>query len=232
MSEVQQLYRLQVIDSELKEKKERLGEVLSALKGPQALQEAIAKFEEATTTLNEWEQKRKKVNAELDSVNSKQKKSSDRLYSGKVKNPKELTDLQEGIESLKRRASSLEDDLLEVMMMVEESEVALTAVTQKRDLLQAKWDEDKVTLEGEKNSLALRLHELITKRKQNVSQINERLVKDYTRLSQKKNGVAVARLRADMCLGCRMTVSANTQRLAQQGKMIHCENCGRIVVPA
>ncbi|MEZ4515948.1 MAG: hypothetical protein R3C44_03590 [Chloroflexota bacterium] len=53
----------------------------------------------------------------MGSVNDKARRQSEqRLYSGDVKNPKELTDLQHEIESLGRRRDTLETDVLEALM--------------------------------------------------------------------------------------------------------------------
>ena len=99
MSEVQQLYQLQEIDTELQEKKRRLAEVLNAQK---ETDELLAARERVTATEGElhiWQTKQRDLNLQLESLNGKAKRSEDRLYSGTVSNPKELTDLQNEIAS-------------------------------------------------------------------------------------------------------------------------------------
>jgi uncharacterized protein len=48
------------------------------------------------------------------------------LYGGKIRNPKELQDLQVEIAALKRRTATLEDEQLEAMLAVEDAETQLT----------------------------------------------------------------------------------------------------------
>ncbi|MCZ7668056.1 MAG: hypothetical protein M5U34_13110 [Chloroflexi bacterium] len=122
MAQMRALYRLQQIDAEIKETKSRLLAVLTAQKEPEALAKARDRVETAVAILQKQQAQRKRYQTELDDLNAKTKRSEDRLYSGKVKNPKELKDLQSEIKSLGRRREALEDDILETMVLIEDAE--------------------------------------------------------------------------------------------------------------
>ena len=98
MSQARQLLQLQEIDTEIRDKKKRLGEVLQLQTETEELLAARKRVETAVSELTQWQTKRKDLNLELDGLNSRIKRSNDRLYSGKVTNPKELSDLQDEIE--------------------------------------------------------------------------------------------------------------------------------------
>jgi predicted nucleic acid-binding Zn-ribbon protein len=149
-----------------------------------------------------------------------------------VKNPKELSDLQNEIASLSRRRSTLEDEILEAMIMIEEAEEEKTAADQSLAVIQSKWERAQANYKQEQNELALALHQLMTQRKERLKMVTAESLTEYENLSRNKNGLAIAKLRANMCLGCRTTVSANIERLARQGQLVYCGSCGRIVVPA
>jgi predicted nucleic acid-binding Zn-ribbon protein len=72
----------------------------------------------------------------------------------------------------------------------------------------------------------------MNQRKEQLKMISAEALSEYDSLSRSKNGVAVAKLRANMCLGCRTTVSAQVERMSRQGQLVYCGNCGRIIVPA
>jgi predicted nucleic acid-binding Zn-ribbon protein len=232
MSQTQQLLQLQEIDTSIRQKKTRLAEVLHAQKESAELLAARQSADSAAAELQNWQSQRRDLNLELDSLNTKAKRSEQRLYSGNVKNPKELSDLQNEIASLSRRRSTLEDEILEAMIMIEEAEEGKTAADQSLTVIQSKWERAQANYKQEQNELALALHQLMTQRKERLKMVTAESLTEYENLSRNKNGLAIAKLRANMCLGCRTTVSANIERLARQGQLVYCGSCGRIVVPA
>ena len=120
MSQARVLYDLQQIDTEIRTKKQRLGEVLRLQKDPPALVAAREVAAAADADLQRWRARHKELTLEIAGVADKAKRSEERLYSGAVKVPKELTDLQHEVEALGRRRAALEDEELKVMMAVDE----------------------------------------------------------------------------------------------------------------
>ncbi|MCB8946301.1 MAG: hypothetical protein H6658_21360 [Ardenticatenaceae bacterium] len=232
MSQAQQLHQLQQIDTAIREKKSRLTEVMQAQKETDELLAARQRATAADTELKKWQAQRRELNLELESLNSKSKRSEQRLYSGNVKNPKELSDLQNEIDSLGRRRETLEDEILETMIMVEDTEAEKTAADNTLTTITEKWERSMAHYKQEQNELALALHQLMGQRQEQLKMVTADSLQQYEQLSRKKNGLAVATLRANMCLGCRTTVSAVNERMARQGQITYCDNCGRIIVPA
>lgn len=231
MAQVHQLYKLQEIDLEIREKKERLTEVLQILKGPQWLLNVRSRAETAVAELQTLQSQHTTLNLELQSLRNKIKSSENRLYSGKVSNPKELSDLQSEIDSVGRRASGLEDEVLEVMILMEDAETEKSQIDEALAKAEARWETESVALATEKNELALRLNKLLALRKEQAAAIDAPSLQEYERLAKKKGGKVVVRLRADMCLGCRTTVSANKIKQAKEGQKVYCGTCDRIIYP-
>jgi predicted nucleic acid-binding Zn-ribbon protein len=171
------------------------------------------------------------VNLELQSIRTKIKNSENRLYSGKVTNPKELSDLQGEIESLGRRASIVEDEVLELLILLEDAETEKAAAAEALATAEARWVTEAVELESEKNELALRLNKLLASREAQARIIDAASLEEYDQLMKKKRGMAIARVRGVMCLGCRVNISANKLKLAQEGVKEYCGGCGRIIFP-
>jgi len=231
MTQVHQLYQLQETDLEIRDKKQRLGEVLQTLKGPPWLLKARADLETAVAHLNQLQNQRNTLNLELQSLRSKAKSSETRLYSGKVVNTKEMSDLQHEIESLNLRAAGVEDEVLELMLLNEEAEEVKNEAEAAAQTAEERWQRESVDLEAEKTDLAVRLNRLLQQRQERASVIDAASLREYEQLAKKKGGTAVARLRGEMCLGCRMTVSANKIKEAREGKKAYCGGCGRIIYP-
>ena len=82
---------------------------------------ATIEIETAVSHLTEWQNNRKELDREFQTLNNKIKNAERRLYSGNVQNTKELADLQHQIEAMGRHRSSMEDTILEAMIMVEQA---------------------------------------------------------------------------------------------------------------
>lgn len=232
MSQVSQLYKLQLIDTEIREKTQRLREVLQAQKGSRVLQAAQGKAETAVSALQTWQTKHKDLSLELEGLNNKVKNSNNRLYSGKVTNTKELTDLQSEISSLGRRHETLEEEVLEAMLMVEDAQGEQEIAEQALAEIQAEWDKETASLKKEQNELALRIHTLNGKRKALSSSISAAAMAKYQHIAGRKGGIAVAKLRVNQCMVCQVSTSANKVKEAREGKLVTCGSCGRILHPA
>lgn len=230
MAQMRALYRLQQIDAEIKETKSRLLAVLTAQKEPEVLAKARGRVETAVAILQKQQAQRKRYQTELDDLNAKTKRSEDRLYSGKVKNPKELKDLQSEIKSLGRRREALEDDILETMVLIEDAEGEKLAAEEVLFNLEAERETALPQLAQEQNELALDLHHLTQDRQKLAAEIEPKTLGDYENLRQRKNGVAVARLKINQCQACFTSVSASTVKKVEEGVMVYCGGCGRMLV--
>lgn len=231
MAHVHQLYALQEIDTEIREKKQRLGEVLQTLKGPKWFLQAQAVQATAVEKVNQLKSQHNALNADLQALNSKIQTSERRLYSGKVSNTKEMSDLQDEIASLQKRTAVLQDEMLELMLLIEEAEAEKSAADEAMAKANGRWQQESVELQTEKNELAVRFNKLLDMRQNQLGLFDKSWLQEYDQLSKKKGGTAVVRVRAGMCLGCRTTVSANVIREANEGKKVYCGSCGRIIYP-
>lgn len=229
MSQLEQLYRLQQLDTEIRQKKRRLGEVVELQKETPAVRAARSRAAKAAATLKDAQAQQNELNLELGTINSKAKRSEQRLYSGNVKNPKELSDLQHELEALGRRRAVLEDELLEAMIMVEEAQEEKTAADENLAEVEATWRSNQQELEAEQNELALRLHHLLQTRKEQAAAIDKRRLADYEAIARSKGGLAVAGLREQTCLGCHLTVSEQLIKQANRDEIVYCGGCGRIL---
>lgn len=232
MSQIDVLYRLQQIDTEIRDKKKRLGDVLRAQKESEALLAAKAKAAAAAAEYQKWQTKQQNLNLEITAVANKAKAEEERLYSGKVKNTKEMGDMQKEIEALGRRRAALEDDLIEVMLMLEETQGEQQAAEAELKRVQAEWEASQGQLRKEQHTLALRLNELNGLRQQQLPLVSAATLAEYEKVSQKKGGLAVAALQNGRCLGCQLTVSAQLVKAAHEGQLVHCTSCGRILYAA
>ncbi len=85
----------------------------------------------AETEVRDLDREQKRLEADVDTVRQREDKDQRLLDSGSV-SPKEMTNLQHELASLKRRQSDLEDQVLELMERREAADAALAAARMSR----------------------------------------------------------------------------------------------------
>jgi hypothetical protein len=230
MSAVSQLYRLQLVDSERDEKSERLAHIEGRLGESQELVQAREAVAETEAWLAGQRRELRALELEIATVNDKLKKNQERLYSGRVRNPKELTGLQEEADALRRRRSELEDDQLERMIAIEDQEAELAERQARLNQIQQGWREEQAGLLAEKEQLDRQLAELDEDCRQMRSRIPATDLDLYDDLRRRQGGKAVALLKRGICQGCGVDVPTSLARTVERGEGINfCPICSRLL---
>lgn len=229
MGQVNLLIRLQDIDTAIQQHRKRLGEVLREQKASGKLAAAQAEAASTAAELQRWRQRQQALEHELNDNEREVTRSQNRLYSGDVKNPKELTDLQKKIASLQRRRGDIEDEMLEALVEGEQAEAVAGAAAAVLTEIEAQRSITIDHLQKEQHTEALALGRYMKKRDALLPQIEPGMLVAYEALAKRKNGVAVARLKQGMCLGCKVREPAGIVAAAERGELTYCNNCGRIL---
>ncbi|MFN2187902.1 MAG: zinc ribbon domain-containing protein [Candidatus Promineifilaceae bacterium] len=231
MSQVDLLYRLQQIEDENKADKKRLAEVIRLQSESIELIKARKAVETAETEVSRLRAIQKEMNLELDDLCDKAKREENRLYSGLVTNPKELADLQREIDSLRKRISTFEDGLLEIMLEVEEAESSRDEAVGTLNTVQEDWQETSSRCKDEQVVLLKRISEQAEQKKQLITMIQPAAMAAFETAKRRAGEVAVVAMKNGRCRGCLVGVSSMKQKYADEGQMVTCDNCGRILCP-
>ena len=230
MSHTFKLYRLQQIDSKLDQNRARIAEIEEALKDTSELQQAEAAAEQAEEQLEEDRKALRKAEWETQDQRQKIKKTETRLYSGKVKNPKELEDLQNESAALKRYLSVLEERQLEAMLAVDDSASEHRAAQTRLEETRAQTHIAHSRLKSEMEQLQSENERLRSERKATASTIDDKDLTKYKRLKEKRGGVAVAKVTDKSCSACgNVLSSSHLQDARSQSTLTQCDTCGRIL---
>ncbi|MCL4253597.1 MAG: hypothetical protein KJ043_07455 [Anaerolineae bacterium] len=231
LSQAEALYALQKIDVSLLKNRKRLAEIQALLANNELVRNAQQAVDNATNTLNPLRAKAKDLDLELQATQNKHKTSEDRLYSGLVKNPKELQDLQNEIASLKHRIETLEEHSLEAMMLVEEAtdELDLAEATLKQAISEA--EQQNRDLLSEKNRVQKDVEALNIQREKALQAVTADNLKTYENLRPKKANQPVAILRNGSCTLCGIEQTGFIIDNVRKAKdLVMCLGCGRILV--
>jgi len=228
VSVANQLYQLQEVDLELEANEQALRQIASQLGESQAVVRARTKLTSENQRLEELKRQQQSLEWELDDLASKLATAEERLYGGRIRNPKELTNLQHEVEGLKSKRDQLEDKALEVMEQVELTEASVATISNEFKRLEAEWQSQQQQLSSNMEELKAMLSDLKQKRQALSASIDPEAIEFYDKL-QKQKGTAVAKVEQGICRGCRISLSAAELQQARGGSLVQCSNCGRIL---
>jgi uncharacterized protein len=230
MANVRQLYQLQLLDSERDGKHQRLAEVNDRLGESRERIQAREAVAETEASLAETRAQLRALELEIAGVNDKLKKNQDRLYSGRIRNPKELTSLQDEARALRRRRSELEDQQLELMIGIEEEEAELAEREARLRQIEASWQQEQASLRVEKEQLNGELAALDEEREAIRARIGSSTLATYDDLRERQGGTAVALLKRGICQACGVDVPTSMARAIERGEGTNfCPICNRIL---
>ena len=171
--------------------KTRLGEVIRSQRETEELLAARRRAEAAASELHKRRSQQTDSNLELKSLTDKAQRSEQRLYSGTIKNPKELEDLQHELESLSRRQATVEDELIEAMIMVEDAGEDEAAAQASLLEIQSSWDQDQADLKQEQSDLIARINDATLQRKKQVEVVSGESLQAYEGAQRRAGTTAV-----------------------------------------
>lgn len=231
MSQASALYHLQTLDLEIASQRARLDEVNAILGTNTPVRKAQIAAKRAKDRVDSLQARVTDLDLEIGSNRNKYQETETRLYSGKVKNPKELQDMQQEVASLKRRNAQLEDEMLEAMMSLEEHQARYQKALRRLKRVKRKWDEDQADLAEEKIALKASLEALVADREAAWGAIDAESQVTYENVQAKKGAQPVALLTSDgICSHCGVKqTSRSVQRLQHDNSIVKCSGCGRIL---
>ena len=171
-----------------------------------------------------------KLEASISDIGERLDPEEERLYGGSVTNLKELSAIQQEVETLKSRRSEFEEELLEVMTEIESLEADLAGAENTRDEIAGAWEQESEGLIDERETLLARLSEREARRGEIRDLMPAAPLALYDTLIGKKAGKAVVQVAGGVCSGCRVMLPDAVRRRATTSALpIQCPNCERLL---
>lgn len=203
---------------------EAVGERLAALEATAA---------EIGSRRDEVARQQQKLEDELASLEEKLVMLEKRMYSGTVTAPRELQAMQADGEGLRRRQSSLEDQVLETMDEREPLDASLNQLDADRRALDEEAGALRAEIAEAESAIDVELASEEAARADAISSIPADLLTLYEQLRTRLGGIGAARLVRGSCSGCHLALPATeVDRIKREPPdvVIRCDQCGRILV--
>lgn len=230
MSKGKQLYELQEVDLEIDAKRETLTQVMGRLGESEVLDEAHLSLARDEEKLVELQRIQREVEREVEDLQAKAAVATDKLYGGTVKNPKELSSLQEQLSNFRRKIGDGDDKTLDIMSEVEAAQKNVSVKRSEVAKIEEGWQAEQASLSQEQTELSAALSTLEQKRKELASKLDTVSLELYEDIRQKRQGRAVAKLERGMCQGCRIALPMSELQRARMGQeLVQCGSCERVL---
>jgi len=228
MSLARQLHDLQEIDLALRSREQAQARISSQLGESGEIARVRTRLADEQNRLEELTHQQHSLEWQVDDLSVKVSATEEKLFGGRIRNPKELANLQRENEEVKARQSQIEDRVLELMDQVEATTAAVKTSTAELARLEEEWRDQQQRLSTELTQLKESHADLTQKRAVQVAQIDSAVIEVYQQLQAQK-GTAVALVEQGTCRGCQIALPTTELQQVRGGGLVRCSSCGRIL---
>lgn len=229
MADTRTLYTLQRVDSRIDAIRARLEKIERAIAQDRVLQAAIAAHDQAVSAHRQWQTRLQDLELQRRSLREETETSEQRLYSGRVANPRELNDLQDKVGELKKRFSALEDPIFEAMEAVEEASKREVSTAAELADVKATRAETISKLSDDHDALNAQLEKYLDRLEQVREKIDGETLALYDELRSSSQGTAVTLMKDGICGGCGVEIEQRMAQKVRHGEIRQCTTCWRIL---
>jgi len=228
-SELATLYEVQKVDTHIHEL-EREREALDSGAELSAEVEALrAQAQQAHDELRHAESELRDTELKMKSHEAKKKDFEDKMYSGRVRNPKELDDMTREVKMLGEQIGKLEDKALPLMDEIERRRAAVAGQEATLRDMEARLAQIRADYASESARIGGEVSALQSQRAALTPAIPADLLRRYDDIRAKRENVAIVMMTSEVCPGCRIAISLDTKRQLKRGSRVFCESCGRLL---
>ena len=214
-----QLVKMESKKKQLPEKISKLEEDFNSLK--KGMEQSREKYEALKAQHADNETKIKKLNEGI-------VKTRERLL--EVKNNKEYQALLKEIEIAEASRSDLETVIISILDELEKLSVQVKKDQTALDEYRKKYEEERMILESDLNSMAADSVSWEQKRVDLKKKVPAELLARYEKIKSRNNGIGVSAVWKAVCNGCHMNIPPQLYNELQKSSELHsCPNCHRIM---
>jgi predicted nucleic acid-binding Zn-ribbon protein len=150
------------------------------------------------------------------------------LMSGRIRSPSELLQMSDEVKHMKERFAAEEEAEMKLMEDADAADEAVREATNQLEQTRKQSAAEEPEIRSELATWTSELADVESERDAVWEQIPPPAQGTYSRMRMKP---AVAQVINNQCSACHVTVtSSGMQKLRAGDELVHCENCGRILV--
>ncbi|HEY3379536.1 MAG TPA: C4-type zinc ribbon domain-containing protein [Armatimonadota bacterium] len=229
--ELVKLLDVQQIDSQIYQREQKLKALDSGESLKQNAIKILQQHDAAVTKRQQLEAEQRDKELALKTVEQKRDTVHEKLYSGRVNNPKELGDLQADEEMLNAQISDLEGPLLDLMDQAEQARNAETLLAESLSSAKRAWKDTVARTQAETKRLQQEIADLRPERQRLAALVDPMLLRRYDDIRSRREGLGLVATGNDTCPGCHIKLTARVlESMRANEELTQCENCSRILL--
>ena len=226
--DVEKLWELQTVLSALGDREKQLTnkpESFAAV--DREWQSVNAEMEKLQQQIEQHSRERRRVDGELSDQQELLKKYQGQLM--QVKNQQQYAAAWKEIDATRKQVKELEDSTLKSMADVDALQKQNDDLAAGSVELKSRWDAEHAAWQHSLGDLRKEVEQLKARAAKIEASLPDRLSREFHRIFKQRQGVAIARVVADSCNGCRTRVRPAVLQQLKRGDLVHCEGCSRIL---
>ncbi|MHB9024923.1 MAG: zinc ribbon domain-containing protein [Armatimonadota bacterium] len=228
--ELKKLHALQDVDTQIYQREQALKALDSGEGLKRTAIDLLKRHDAAEAALRKAEAAQKDRELELKSTEKKRADVDEKLYSGRVNNPKELGDLQHEEELLDKHIGELEEIVLGLMDETERAKTVETTLAGELAAAKRRWQQMVAHTKAETERLQKEIAALRPERARLATLVEKSLLLRYDEIRQERSGVGMVAVTSETCPGCHIKLNSKVYgRLREGDELTQCENCDRIL---
>ena len=227
---LEEVYKLQVIDSDILSLAKLLSDIKYKISDKKELDSLEEKLSINSSNLNKLQIMKNKVELEVASKQENLNLINKKIYGGSIKNSKELIALDGEKTFLEEKISDNEDKLLKILLKIDSFQKLINSLNKKNLEVTNKKQSELPALIDQEKIFVNKINKLKSTRIGILPNIRQDILMIYNQLLKSKNGLAVVKVIRGKCEGCRISIpSADLQRARNSSNIIRCSACNRII---
>ena len=194
----------------------------------ETFEEASSIYQSRFDKLDSLEKERRALEKDVQDIESKAAKSQEKLNN--IKSNKEYTAALKEIADIEKEKGKKEDKILHMMEEIEALKLECKEIKGEQEKLQAEFEAEKKEIEKELLELDKEARELMTQRTGYNDAVDQRMLKTYDLLRDRRAGVAVSSVINGICQGCHLEIPPQKYNELQRcSEMMSCPHCNRLI---
>jgi len=207
-------------------KKRELPEKLMKLN--EGFQAFSVSLEDEKKNLDEYHKRHRDKESKLKSAQENLKKTKDRLL--EVKTNKEYQAILKEIETIEKRKSDTEDEIIVCLDEIDHREKALREKEEQFKGYRLRYETERLKMEEDIANLDAELVTAQQKIRETRKRLPEYIFKKYEMIKGLNNGLAVVSVWKEVCNGCHMNIPPQLYNDLQRSiELLSCPHCSRIM---
>ena len=214
-------------ERELRDDIERTESLLAVNPNVTAAEESLAQAKAAHQAL---ELRLRESDRDREAHRSRLRSREKELMSGRIRSPSELMQLNTEVQHMKTTFAEQEEAELVLMEEIELANAGILEASEHLDEARARHAGDEPGLRQDLETWRAELATVRADSEGTWSQLSQAAQNAYLRV---RVHPPVAEVDRNQCLACRVTVTSSGMQVLRKGdELVHCDNCGRILVMA